>query len=274
MSGFYTNAFKVGIGLLSNLGRFDGWASRWTFLSSTVRHALYLLLKLPLKPRVRTLRFSGLNIQYKEFTGELGNIKTVFFDEDEALPVPANATVLDVGANIGLFTLYLVHKYGRERFARIHLFEPNPDTYARLRHNLTANGLDDLCTAHLLALSDRAGTIYMESPRGYSVLNMISDTGTVPVECKTLDVWARENGAATIHLLKVDVEGHEMSLLRGAPAALSTVRTLYIEVKQRFLPEFHALAAGAGFVVELQQDLPTGDSMVLLERRNDPIPNP
>ena len=274
MSGFYTNAFKVGFGLLANLGRFNGWSSRWTFLYSTARHALYLILKLPLKPKVRVLRFSGLEIQYKEFTGELGNIKTVFFDEDEALPVPSNATVLDVGANIGLFSLYLIWKYGRERFARIHLFEPNPDTYARLRHNLAANGLDDLCTAHLLALSDRAGTIYMESPRGYSVLNMISDTGTVPVECKTLDVWARENGVATVHLLKVDVEGHEMPLLRGAPAALATVKTLYIEVKQTHLPEFKALAAGAGFVVESQQDLPTGDSMLLLERGSHPIPNP
>jgi FkbM family methyltransferase len=274
MSGFYTNAFKVGFGLVANLGRFNGWSSRWTFLVSTVRHALYLILKLPLKPRVRVLRFSGLEIQYKEFTGELGNIKTVFFDEDETLPVPQGATVLDVGANIGLFSLYLVWKYGRDRFAHIHLFEPNPDTYARLRHNLTANGLDGLCTAHLLALSDRAGTIYMESPRGYSVLNMISDTGTVPVECKTLDVWARENGVSSVNLLKIDVEGHEMPLLRGAPAALSTVQTLYIEVKQTHLPEFKALTAGAGFVVESQQDLPTGDSMVLLERRSNPIPNP
>jgi FkbM family methyltransferase len=274
MSGFYSNAFKVGVGLLANLGRFNGWGSRWTFLYSTARHALYLILKLPLKPKVRVLRFSGLEIQYKEFTGELGNIKTVFFDEDEDLPVPFDSVVLDVGANIGLFTLYLVHKYGRERFARIHLFEPNPDTYARLRHNLHANGLDDLCTAHLLALSDRAGTIYMESPRGYSVLNMISDKGTVPVECKTLDVWTRENGVEAVHLLKVDVEGHEMPLLRGAPAALSAVRYLYIEVKQIHLPEFKALTAGAGFVVESQQDLPTGDSMLLLERRANPIPNP
>jgi FkbM family methyltransferase len=274
MSGFYTNAFKVGIGLLANLGRFNGWGSRWTFLYSTVRHALYLILRLPLAPKVRVLRFSGLEIQYKEFTGELGNIKTVFFDEDEDLPVPFDSVVLDVGANIGLFTLYLIHKYGRERFARIELFEPNPDTYARLRHNLTANGLDDLCKAHLLALSDRAGTIYMESPRGYSVLNMISDTGTVPVECKTLDVWARENGVETVHLLKVDVEGHEMPLLRGAPAALSGVRYLYIEVKQTHLPEFKALAAGAGFVVDSQHDLPTGDSMLMLERRSNPVPNP
>src|SRR5687767_4158974 len=82
MSGFYSNAFKVGIGLLANLGRFNGWGSRWTFLYSTARHALYLILKVPLKPKVRVLRFSGLEIQYKEFTGELGNIKTVFFDED------------------------------------------------------------------------------------------------------------------------------------------------------------------------------------------------
>jgi FkbM family methyltransferase len=274
MSGFYSNALKVGVGLVANLKRFDGWSSRATFLVSTARHALVILLKIPLKPRVLSLRFSGMEIRYKEFTGELGNIKTVFFDEDEALPVPSGARVLDVGANIGLFTLYLVHKYGRERFRSIHLFEPNPDTYSRLAYNLEANGLGDLCKAHLLALSDKAGTVYMESPRGYSVLNMISDTGTVPVECKTLDLWRREHGDQRVDLLKVDVEGHEMALLRGAAATLAETGHLFIEVRRTHLAEFRALVAGAGFEVQTEQVLPGGDAMVLLERKSDPIPNP
>ncbi len=275
MSGFYSNAFKVGIGLLANLRRFDGWASRWTFLVSTLRHALYLALKIPLKPKVCTLRFSGLEIRYKEFTGELGNIKTVFFDEDEELPLPpSGAVVLDVGANIGLFTLYLAWKYGRARFTRIHLFEPNPDTYARLRHNLTANHLDGICTAHPLALSDSSGTVYMEAPRGYSVLGTISDKGTVPVECKPLDLWRREQGDPAIDLLKVDVEGHEVALLRGAPATLEAVRHLYIEVQRAHLGDVDAMARAAGFVTTVRQDLPTGDSMILMERTREPIPNP
>jgi hypothetical protein len=94
------------------------------------------------------------------------------------------------------------------------------------------------------------------------------------VECKTLDLWRREQGGEDVHLLKIDVEGHEMPLLRGAPETLAATRHLYIEVKQTHLPEFKALTAGAGYVVDLQQDLPTGDSMLLLERRSDPVPNP
>ncbi len=267
MSGFYTNAFKVGVGLLANLGRFDGFGSRATFLWSTFRHALFIALKVPLKPKVRTLRFSGLSIEYKEFTGELGNIKTVFFDEDENLPLPqGHAVVLDVGANIGLFTLFMIWKYGRDRFASIHLFEPNPDTYARLTRNLAANGLEGLCTAHMIALSDRAGTIYMESPRGYSVLNMISETGTVPVRCETLDGWRTTNGVGDVDLFKVDVEGHELTLLRGAPQTLAASRHLFIEVKSENLPAFHALVEPAGYKTLSRQDLDTGDSMVLMER--------
>lgn len=275
MSGFYSNAFKVGVGLLVNFRRFDGWASRGTFLWSTIRHALYLVLKFPLKARVRTLRFSGLEIRYKEFTGELGNIKTVFFDEDEELPLPpSGAVVLDAGANIGLFTLFLIWKYGRARFARIHLFEPNPDTFERLRRNLSANGLDETCQAHCLALSDTAGTVYMEAPHGYSVLGMISDRGTVPVECKPLDVWRREHGSPAVDLLKVDVEGHEVSLLRGAPETLKAARHLYIEIKRESLRDVDSLTRAAGYTVTARQDLPTGDSMLLLERSTDPIPNP
>jgi FkbM family methyltransferase len=268
MSGFYTNAFKVGVGLVANLGRFDGWGSRAAFLWSTFRHALVIALKIPLKPRVRTLRFSGLSIEYKEFTGELGNIKTVFFDEDEDLPLPPKgAVVLDVGANIGLFTLFLIWKYGRGCFAAIHLFEPNPDTFARLRRNLAANNLEGICTAHLLALSDRTGTIYMESPHGYSVLNMISDTGTVPVACKPLDDWRREQGLAAVDLLKADVEGHEMSLLRGALGTLPLVRRLYVEVKGEHLDDFLAVTRAAGFVEEARQSLFTGDAMLLLKKK-------
>src|SRR5690606_15480616 len=71
---FYSNAFTVGVGLVANLGRFDGWRSRATFLWSMFRHALVIALKVPLAPKTRTLRFSGLSIEYKEFTGELGNI--------------------------------------------------------------------------------------------------------------------------------------------------------------------------------------------------------
>jgi FkbM family methyltransferase len=271
MSGFYSNAIKVGIGLTANLGRFDGLSSRLVFLWSTLRHALVLGLKLPLTPKVRTLRFSGLTISYKEFTGELGNIKTVFFDEDENLPLPdRGATVLDVGGNIGLFTLFLVHKYGRGRFAKIHVFEPNPDTFARLKRNLEANGLTGaggLCEAHMLALSDRAGTVYMEAPRGYSVLSTISDSGTVPVECKTLDAWRAERGLGAVDLFKVDVEGHEMSLLRGAPETLKASRHLFIEVKAEHLPEFDALTRAAGYATVSRQDLFTGDAMILSEQK-------
>lgn len=271
MSGFYSNAFKVGVGLVANLGRFDGWGSRAAFLWSTLRHALVIVLRIPLTPRVRTLRFSGLSIEYKEFTGELGNIKTVFFDEDADLPLPsAGATVIDAGANIGLFTLFLVHKYGRERFAAIHLFEPNPETFARLRRNLAANGLEGPegpCTAHLLALSDRAGTIYMESPHGYSVLNMVSEIGTVPVTCRTLDDWRREQGVGAVDLFKVDVEGHEVALLRGGPETLGASRHLFIEVKTEHLADLGALTAAAGYVETARSGLFTGDAMLLLENK-------
>jgi FkbM family methyltransferase len=194
----------------------------------------------------------------------------VFFDEDEDLPLPSKgAVVLDVGGNIGLFTLFLVHKYGRDRFAKIHVFEPNPDTFARLKRNLSANGLEGpegLCEAHMLALSDRAGTVYMEAPRGYSVLSTISDAGTVPVECKTLDAWREERGIAAVDLFKVDVEGHELSLLRGAPNTLNASRHLFIEVKAEHLPGFDALAGAAGFVTVSRQDLFTGAAMLLLGR--------
>jgi FkbM family methyltransferase len=266
MSGFYSNAIQVGISLVANIGRFNGWRSRWTFLYSSVRHFLFLVCKIPLTPRILTLRFSNLEIRFKEFTGELGNIKTVFFDEDDRIPLPNKAVALDVGANIGLFSLCLVWKHGRERFNAIHLFEPNPDVFSRLQYNLKANGLDGLCHAHPIALSDGDGEVYMEAPRGYSVLGMISDKGTVPVRRETLDAWSERNGVSSADLLKVDVEGHEMELWRGAPGFIARTARIYIEVKGQHLQTLLDEARGAGFSETSRQTLGTGDAMLLLER--------
>src|SRR5690606_1230850 len=109
MPGFYSNAFKVGVGLIARLGRFDDWESRAGFLSSALRHALVIAFRVPLTPRLRTLRFSVLSFDYVEFTGELGNIRTVVFDADVDLPLPpAGATVIAAGGNLGLFTLFLI----------------------------------------------------------------------------------------------------------------------------------------------------------------------
>ena len=52
---------------------------------------------------------------------------------------PANATMLDVGANIGFVTLYWANK---SPSLRVHCYEPNPAAVATLRRNIAGNGLD------------------------------------------------------------------------------------------------------------------------------------
>ncbi|MGE0417519.1 MAG: FkbM family methyltransferase [Acetobacteraceae bacterium] len=140
---------------------------------------------------------------------------------------PVRASV-DVGCNHGIYAgeLGLL-------CPRVHAFEPQPVLAAELRRKLPRN-----CTVHEIALSDRSGTAVLRVP--------IADDGRAtlhaanPVEGTELSVpLVRLDDVVhePIGFLKIDVEGHEMSVLRGAERILREHRpTLLIESEARHQP--------------------------------------
>jgi len=124
------------------------------------------------------------------------------------------AVVLDIGANIGNHTLAFA-----TRAASVHAFEPIPAIYQLLHDNVAANGLAHVHT-HPVALSDTAGTatIYMvkQGNFGASSFDQRAD-GVEPVEVnkQTGDEFVRQHGLGRIHFIKIDVEAHEVYVLRG-----------------------------------------------------------
>jgi FkbM family methyltransferase len=164
--------------------------------------------------------------------------------------------IIDVGANLGLFSLVV-----RERFhdRRIIAFEPVPSTFAALLANAARNSATNM-ECHPLAVSDRDGTarfVVLENARANSSLETgASPQGgdTIEIECVTLDRFVSEAGIERIALLKVDVEGFEISVFRGAADVLSRVRprVVYFEICP-------AIAQGAGF--------PPDEAAVFLEKQ-------
>src|SRR5262245_6431849 len=73
-------------------------------------------------------------------------------------PSPTD-TVLDLGGNIGFFALFVQWK---ARGARVHSFEPCGDTFARLAHNVAANGLGGAVTPHRLAVAGASGEVRLK----------------------------------------------------------------------------------------------------------------
>ncbi|HEY0962011.1 MAG TPA: FkbM family methyltransferase [Pseudomonadales bacterium] len=129
----------------------------------------------------------------------------------QQLPQP---TVLDIGANIGNHTLAFA-----TRAHAVHAFEPIPYLYDVLSNNVTRNGLTHVRT-HNLALSDHAGTatINMVNAGNYGASSFDRRTeGTTPVDVTltTGDAFVMANSIPRVDFVKIDVEAHEVFVLRG-----------------------------------------------------------
>ena len=141
--------------------------------------------------------------------------------------------VLDVGANIGNHALAFA-----TRAAEVHAFEPAPTLCAVLRENVRQNALVNVWV-HEVALSDARGTatlqVNLTGNLGASSLEPCSGEGQ-PVEVRTLtgDAFVTQRGLGHVDLIKIDVEGHEDSVLRGLRQTLARDRPwLAMEWKNR-----------------------------------------
>lgn len=136
--------------------------------------------------------------------------------------------VVDIGSNIGLSALYFL---SRGHGVRCHLYEPVPRNVERLRQNLA--GLEDAYEVEQTAVGDFAGeaTFGLEDTGRYGGLGVdLPDTTTVPVVHIDTVLERALAVAATISVLKLDVEGHEDKLLAAArPDLLARVQTIYAE---------------------------------------------
>jgi FkbM family methyltransferase len=156
-------------------------------------------------------------------------------DRDLILPlVPSGGTCLDVGANVGYYTLHFAKRVGPR--GRVFAFEPDPRNAARLRRNIALNGFDSFASVMEAAVSDRDGRATLhrseDAHSGWGSLTAhVRETSAVEVPVTTLDSFLRAERLDRVHLLKVDVEGSEIELLRGARRSLESrlIAHLFIE---------------------------------------------
>lgn len=153
---------------------------------------------------------------------------------------------VDAGANVGYFSILA----GWRVFpgGEIWSFEPNPNIYPILASNITNNGFEHATQRRKLALSDHQGVSQLRVFKGYEATSTIRDvsdefiahtrkeTGRdsylVDVEVDTLD--AQMAAVPAIDLMKIDVEGHELSVIRGAVEILA--RSQNVKVVMEFVP--------------------------------------
>lgn len=135
---------------------------------------------------------------------------------------------IDVGANYGLYTLLFARKA-----ACVYAFEPNPAVRKVCRRAITLNGYQNVILDGR-AISDECGRarFYVNRAPGLSALRPIRNTThIIDVEKVRLD----DLGLGRVDWLKIDVEGHEIAVLRGAQRLIASNPQIRLIVE--FIPE-------------------------------------
>jgi FkbM family methyltransferase len=132
--------------------------------------------------------------------------------------------MVDVGAHVGLFVLYGARRVGPTGV--VHAFEPVPYNFERLAANVALNGYEN-ARLNRAAAGDHASEVslglYMDASAGsasggYSVGGRHGDSVTAPLV--KLDDYLAENVEGRVRLLKIDVEGLELQVLKGLTETL------------------------------------------------------
>jgi FkbM family methyltransferase len=141
--------------------------------------------------------------------------------------MPSGGTFMDVGANIGWYSLHIAV---RDPAARVLALEPVPASFRWLQAAVALNGVSNV-ECHQLAVGERSGTtvLYVDpSIAGAASAAPSEHTETADaVECSvvTLDAFVAEH-AVTLDFLKLDIEGGELAALRGASRLLASQRPI------------------------------------------------
>jgi len=141
---------------------------------------------------------------------------------------------------------------------RIHAFEPNPDSRARLERlaaewkgamTVSASALSDVSGPAALNVNgyDETSSLLPASAEGRAMFGeRIEPIGCVEIETTMIDEWAAASGVERIDLLKLDLQGAELAALRGAARMLAGVRVALIETQ--FIPIYEGAPTAAELV--------------------------
>ena len=143
-------------------------------------------------------------------------------------------TFVDVGANIGEITLVAAKRLSH---GRVLAFEPMPATFAQLSHNIALNGLARVSLFNC-GLYDQPGELPIytkkDNPCGTvnrgvpSLFSTGADVESAVVPLRTFDDVAAESALERLDAMKIDVEGAEWMVLRGAISSLERFRPVVI----------------------------------------------
>ena len=155
-------------------------------------------------------------------------------------------TIVDVGANIGSLSLLAAVIAGQT--GKVLAVEPHPRIFEFQKRNLALNHAHTV-EAHNVALGEAPGELHFSDDRSDDQNSVRTDGGGIVIPVTTLDALA--SALPRITLLKIDVEGYELSVLKGADQTLARTACVFYESWEEHLKKW---------------DLATGDVIQKLEQ--------
>src|SRR5258707_2202086 len=190
-------------------------------------------------------------------------------------------TFVDVGANVGYYTLLAASLVGPR--GQVLAFEPSPYAFDRLVDAITRNDMSQVCAIQS-GLSDGSGEkrLFLPNQQGNHSPSMVPNAGGHPinVSVRQLDDWLAEHDVDCVDLMKIDVEGFEPNVIKGAAKYIQQgrVRAILCEFNNYWLEtngssslQLYDLLKGFGFVSsQSEPDFALGVQNILFTFGNQP----
>ena len=185
----------------------------------------------------------------------------------------------DIGANIGQYSLYPAKKYGKD--VQVFAFEPQSNNYYALNKNIYLNNLSNHILSYCVAVSGRSEFSKLYIPKfipggnrsqfgAEDLENMkISATHTQGMFGVTLDDLCGQWKFPCPNYIKIDVDGLEIAILKGAASILKNpaLKSIIVELgTENERNEALALMQQAGFEVKQKSTRNWGEAYLIFER--------
>jgi len=236
----WTDTFKLGAlrllaAYIRNVPEHRG---QWRLTNVAVRWAPLLKgLKMPIAIRLRD--GSRLLVDGTSQTGRIAFVTGAYEPRTAALicaSLRAGDTAVDVGANIGFFSIVAARVVGAS--GRVHAFEPVPGVRISLVDNLRLNDVSSIVVLHDEALGAASGRVsfYLgpAADTGLGSLRELPNGTTIEVSQRRFDDIFERRGR--VALVKIDVEGGELGVLQGMDECLRRDHPrIVLEVTDQYL---------------------------------------
>ncbi|MFZ4699698.1 MAG: FkbM family methyltransferase [Candidatus Methylumidiphilus sp.] len=144
--------------------------------------------------------------------------------------VPEGSNVIDVGANVGVITLWAAKCVGES--GQVVAIEPELKNIQALKDCIKSAGMADRVLVYEAVAADIPGTLNLRINRAHPADHRIDSEG-VPVQAVSLDGVVDSMGLTSVAFVKIDVQGAEPLVLQGAKNLLRSMRpVLWVEVSE------------------------------------------